>query len=296
MDINQLRYFLEICSSGSMSKAAAALNISPQGISASIRRLEDELAADLFYRGANGLSLTELGKSVKSEAQIIVQHVDRIYELSNLEATGKTNITIAMTRGRFIKLPASLQNLLLTPPDEFSVNIINDYSTICTEMVLNDQAVFGMVYGNCSQQKFNVTLLEDVQQVFVVSKRHPLAGKSSVSIHELDNMPMLMPGLKTKPGMAIAEMFSKNNVRLNTAAYDVLVPHQAIDIAAANENLVARTLLSDVTEADLEKISVLTLEDCDFTMPFSLIYRKDRKLSVHEQLFKHLILDCCRGR
>lgn len=63
MDINQLRYFIEICKLGSMSKAAVSLNISPQGISAAIRRLEDELMADLFYRSANGLELTNLGKS-----------------------------------------------------------------------------------------------------------------------------------------------------------------------------------------------------------------------------------------
>lgn len=37
MDINQLRYFIEICKLGSMSKAAVSLNISPQGISAAIR-------------------------------------------------------------------------------------------------------------------------------------------------------------------------------------------------------------------------------------------------------------------
>ena len=86
MDINQLRYFIEICKLGSMSKAAVSLNISPQGISAAIRRLEDELMADLFYRSANGLELTNLGKSVYSEALIIVEHVDKIYNFGKLEA------------------------------------------------------------------------------------------------------------------------------------------------------------------------------------------------------------------
>ena len=147
MDINQLRYFIEICKLGSMSKAAVSLNISPQGISAAIRRLEDELMADLFYRSANGLELTNLGKSVYSEALIIVEHVDKIYNFGKLEAMGKTSITVAVTMGRFMKLPPSLQKLLLTPPDEFSVSLINEYSAVCTDMVLKGDAAFGMVYG-----------------------------------------------------------------------------------------------------------------------------------------------------
>ena len=43
MEVSQLRYFLELSRVGSMSKAAETLNISPQGISIAIRRLEKEL-------------------------------------------------------------------------------------------------------------------------------------------------------------------------------------------------------------------------------------------------------------
>ena len=293
MDNNQLRYFIEICKLGSMSKAAVSLNISPQGISAAIRRLEDELMADLFYRSANGLELTNLGKSVYSEALIIVEHVDKIYNFGKLEAMGKTSITVAVTMGRFMKLPPSLQKLLLTPPDEFSVSLINEYSAVCTDMVLKGDAAFGMVYGECDTRKLNVTELENVQQVFIVNKSHPFAKKGKISIRELDNVPLLMPEIKTVPGTAIAEEFARQNIRLNLA-YVCMVPHQAIDIVKKNENLVARTLQSDITEADLDQICVLDLVDYDFTMPFSLITKKGRKLSVHEQLFKHLMLDCYR--
>lgn len=293
MDINQLRYFIEICKLGSMSKAAVSLNISPQGISAAIRRLEDELMADLFYRSANGLELTNLGKSVYAEALVVVEHVDKIYKFGKLEAMGKTSIAVAITTGRFMKLPTSLQKLLLTPPDEFSVNLINEYSKVCMEMVLRDEAVFGMVYGECNAKKFSVTELENVQQVFIVNKSHPFAKKGSISISDLDNVPLLMPDVKTVPGSNIANVFARNNIRLNLA-YVCMVPHQAIDIVKKNENLVARTLQSDITEADLENICVLDLVDYDFTMPFSLITKRGRKLSVHEQLFKHLILDCYR--
>ena len=81
LDINQMRYFIEICSCGSMSKASEKLHLSPQGLSLAIRRMEDELGCDLFYRKSSGLILTEIGQQFKTEAEAALRHVDNIYSL-----------------------------------------------------------------------------------------------------------------------------------------------------------------------------------------------------------------------
>lgn len=69
LEINQVYYFLEICKTGKMSKAAENLHITQQGLSVSMRRLEEELSCDLFYRKSNGLVLTEDGQFFKTEAE-----------------------------------------------------------------------------------------------------------------------------------------------------------------------------------------------------------------------------------
>ena len=43
MEINQIRYYIEVCSCGSISRAAEKLHMSQQGLSMAIRRLETEL-------------------------------------------------------------------------------------------------------------------------------------------------------------------------------------------------------------------------------------------------------------
>lgn len=293
MEISQLRYFLELCKMGSMSKAAASLNISPQGISISIRRMEKELGVELFYRGSKGLVLTETGEAVRREAEAVIKHMDRINDLCTIKANGRINIPVVITSGRFGKLPPSLQSLLTTPPEDFCVSVDNHYSVSCKDLVFNEEALFGLVYGSCDTAKFNVNLLEKVEQVFIVNINHPLAGRGEISIRELNNMPLVMPGPKTVPGKAIVDMFKENGLMLNIA-YQSLIPRQPISLVQANEKLVARSLVSDITEADLDSISVLKLKEYDFTIPFSLITKKGRKLSAHEQLFRHLILDCYR--
>ena len=51
----------------------------------------------------------------------------------------------------------------------------------------------------------------------------------------------------------------------------------------------------DVREYDLENIKILPVEGGGITSTFSFISKKEHKLSLPEQLFKHLILDCYRN-
>lgn len=295
LEINQLKYFLEVCNSGSMARAAEKLHITQQGISIAIRRLESETGKTLFFHKSKGLVLTPTGVAFRDEAEIIISHINKLYDLCRDDTTGKANITVAILKNRITKLPSNLQKLLITPPNEYNVTVINDYSNTCADMVFEGNATFGLVYDSYSSAKFDIYPLEMVKQIFVVSKNNPLAERDSITINDLDGIPLLLPDPKTRPFMQVADMFKQANAQLNIA-YECNWPHQAIDIVADNPSLVARTLLDDMTEQDYERVKTLPLSDSDFAIPFNLLVKKGRKLSVHEQLFKHLILDCYSNR
>lgn len=301
MVINQLRYFLAVCKCGSMAEAAKSLHITQQGISIALRRLEAEMGRSLFYHKSRGVVLTQFGMAFRDEAEIIITHVNKLYELcKTYEGDGKVEITVAITRHQLPKQPVSLQQLLLVPPSEYKVGIVNEYSNICADMVYEGGALFGLVYGDYSAEKFDMTPLEEAgaqpdtaEYVFVVNRDSRFAPRDTITIKELDGVPLLVPDTLTRPSIAIAELFRKHNARLNVA-YEYSWPRQAIDIVANNPSLVARTMLSDVTETDRERVKPLRLEDEALRIPFNLIVKKGRKLTVHEQLFRHLILDCYR--
>ena len=61
MNLEQLKYFEEICRSGSISKAAENLYISQQGLSMSMQRLEDHFSCKLFERDSRGMKPSEDG-------------------------------------------------------------------------------------------------------------------------------------------------------------------------------------------------------------------------------------------
>lgn len=62
MNITQVRYVLAAAEHGSMSRAAESLFLSQPALSLQIKKLEEELGFPLFFRTAQGVTLTEEGR------------------------------------------------------------------------------------------------------------------------------------------------------------------------------------------------------------------------------------------
>lgn len=135
VELSQLRYLVKIAECQSVSKAAKALNISTQGISSSIRRLENELNVTLFYRSGGKLQLTELGELIQEEARYALSRVDQITKVCAGHTKGATSIPIAITKSKFIRMPIALQTLLLTPPEDYTVTMDHQLTVNCVDMV-----------------------------------------------------------------------------------------------------------------------------------------------------------------
>ena len=65
MNINQLKYVLEVAGSASMREASTKLYVSQPALSASIRELEEELGILIFERTNKGISLTDEGRDLE---------------------------------------------------------------------------------------------------------------------------------------------------------------------------------------------------------------------------------------
>ncbi|MGN8646274.1 LysR family transcriptional regulator [Gracilibacillus sp. HCP3S3_G5_1] len=62
MELRDIRVFLAIAESGSISGAAKQLNYVQSNVIARLKKLEDELGVLLFHRGVKGIAITEKGK------------------------------------------------------------------------------------------------------------------------------------------------------------------------------------------------------------------------------------------
>lgn len=295
MDINQILYFIEVCNTGNISKAAEKLHLSQQGLSASIRRLELELGANLFYRKANNIVLTETGHAVLEESKVIASRVNRIHEICSPKKSGKFRIRIAVTESLIVRFPTQLQRLLINGNNDYEVGMVEGYSPECCNRVEDGDCAMGIIYGIPDKKRFDITSLGSVKQVIIVNKSHPLAGCETIPISALDKVPMVLTHKGSYPREKIARLFEENNLTLNVA-YECDRPRQTIDIVSNNPLLAARTIAEEITEQDLEKIAVLNLDNESLLLPVSLITSKGKELNSFERVFRHLVLECYKNQ
>lgn len=95
MNIEQLKYFISVAEHGSVNSVADAFFMTPQGINASLRKLEAEFDSPLLNRSKKGITLTPQGHLFIEWAKTLVNQYDKMQlvltaynnESSNLSGT-----------------------------------------------------------------------------------------------------------------------------------------------------------------------------------------------------------------
>ncbi len=78
MDLKQLRTFLHVAETGSLSKAAKRLNVTQPALSRQIRLLEEDAGVALFVRTGRGVILSEAGEKLKPRARVLDEEMERL--------------------------------------------------------------------------------------------------------------------------------------------------------------------------------------------------------------------------
>ena len=88
----QLDTFIKVAESGSFSKAAQALFITPTAVIKQMNLLESRLGLTLFHRSHQGLSLTRAGRSLLADAHHIVQYSQESIARARIAERGEKRI------------------------------------------------------------------------------------------------------------------------------------------------------------------------------------------------------------
>lgn len=104
MEILQLRYFYETAMAESIAKTAQKHMVPASSVSASIKRLEQELGVDLFVRTSNRIMLSEKGKEfLISVSNILSQLESSVNSLSATAEKQTISILARATRTSLIR-------------------------------------------------------------------------------------------------------------------------------------------------------------------------------------------------
>jgi len=97
MNLRQLRYFVHIAETESVSRAAEYLNVSQSALSARIKELEDELGRGLFTRNSRGVKLTADGKAFLPLALEALNAFKKAEDAFHVEDDRQAKVAVGVT-------------------------------------------------------------------------------------------------------------------------------------------------------------------------------------------------------
>jgi DNA-binding transcriptional LysR family regulator len=198
MNINQLKYVLEVAASSSMREAATRLFVTQPALSASIRELEEELGIHIFNRTNKGISLTPEGREFIVYAKKSVGQY-AILEDRYLSANRNRERFSVSTQHYNFAIRSFTEVIRKFSPEKFLFSIHETKTRDVLEHVRDMKSEVGIVSYSSANEAVLKKLLKEYQLDFVplmtraayayVWKNHPYAGRDVVSLEELKKFP-----------------------------------------------------------------------------------------------------------
>ena len=192
MELNDLRYFVEVAKLENINKASEILNISPGALSKAVARLESELEVPLFSRERQRIKLTHNGAQLMIKAQQIV----------NMEEDARTSIG----KNNTLNVTVAGEEMLL---GGYSLNIISrlrktpfsvayEFKSMKEEDVFHKLKTGEIHIGFTTTEKNGFKSIEVGKSEFqtVVGKKHPLyqLANQVIPVEQVLKHGFLIPG------------------------------------------------------------------------------------------------------
>ncbi|MHB9134543.1 MAG: LysR family transcriptional regulator [Armatimonadota bacterium] len=192
MEISQLRSFLQVADSGTLTRAADILCLTQPAVTQQIQGLEHELGVALFDRLPRGMRLTRAGVLLYEYAQRSLASLeDCRLALSELEsgASGQLVIGAGVTTSIFV-LPEWLRAFREQMPG-IDVIIRTGRSQEILTLLKDGVVDLGIVTTPVEQPQLALQRLFDEEILLVTPADHPLAG-TTITTERLVEMPLIL--------------------------------------------------------------------------------------------------------
>ncbi|MBS67714.1 MAG: LysR family transcriptional regulator [Pseudomonas sp.] len=184
-DLADLRLFIHIAESPSLTQGARRAHLSPAAASARIKALENQLDSRLLYRDSRGVELTPAGYKLLQHARLIMRQVDYLKsEFTEYGTDSAGHIRIfANTTAVTEFLPEVLAGFLAQRPG-VTVDLQERLSRDIVRGVLDGSTDMGIIAGPVRAEGLQVLHFSTDRLLLAVPISHPLAGERQVTLRQ----------------------------------------------------------------------------------------------------------------
>lgn len=200
MTLQQLRYVIKIVETGSITKASEELFVSQPSLSKAVSELEKEMGITIFFRSSKGVYLSEEGSRFLTYARQVMEQADLLEEKYKYSEPSKRVFAVSAQHYSFVvNAFVDLVKEYEEKKYEFSLRETRTYDII--EDVRTGRSELGVIYKSAfNKDVIDKTLKDayiDFESLFTakphvfISRNHPLASKSVVTLDDLKVYPRL---------------------------------------------------------------------------------------------------------
>ena len=279
INLNLYKTFYDVAKCGSISKAAKETFSSQPAISKSIKKLEEELGTQLFYRNLNGVELTEKGKELlyfveKSYNNLIIAERNML-ETENLQR-GKLSIGMPSNIGSFFLFDKIIEFHKKYPNIE--VTIITGSTSKLISLLDSHQVDFvidtsPIIIGTANGLK--IKKLKEAQYCFIAKKDTDLLETKKIkNLKDLTKYPLILPIPNTANRKDLDEVLTKNNVNIENI---INIHTSEMIIAGVKKDLGIGYVIQNLVEQEVKngELEILNIAENLPIVEINIIYNKN---------------------
>ena len=237
VDLELYRVFCEVVKYKNISKTADSIGISQSAVTQSIKKLEDLLGGQLFFRNKRGVELTEEGKklyeyiddsieTMNNAENMFSQYID--VERGMIRIGGGSTIISSLIGDLLIEFIKKYPGIELSITSGLSEDLLKKLSNGEIDLVALNLPYLGKEYSNIEIEE-----LRKSKFCFFATKKY-LEDKKDIDLFNDPNLKFVLPKFPSIKRKILDEYCQKNNINIT--------PHYE----CSNSTILKNMVLNDI--------------------------------------------------
>ncbi len=290
MRARQLEVFCMLMRCGTVTGAAAMLNISQPALSQILLHTEDQLGFKLFNRVRGRLVATQEAEELYPEAERIFSELGALRRRTADMRAGRTGlIRVAASAPPAMSIvPPALATFRATHPDIVVRSLIGPMLNVL-DMLRSGEVSLGIVMNNQPHHDINVETVGHAELVCIMQEGHRLAEKEVIGFADLHDETLISYRADTLPARLLAGAAEAENL--------VYAPAIEIDISITALPFVRQGLGIAIVDGLLPWTQFPGIVRRPFRpqamVPIAILTSKDRPLTSSTELMRDALRKAC---
>ncbi len=278
MELRELRNFMQVARTGSVSRAAKELRLAQPALSRQISKLEHELGVSLFTRHGRGVRLTMPGAVLLERAEAITQLVHNTGQeirQDRLPARGRFTFGAPPAAGRLL-IPPFAARFAQTWP-QTTLHMREGVTSSLLEWLTDKRLDLALLHNPPHLESLNISPILS-ERMFVIgpsaardkSRKHP----KTYRIRDFGDLPLILPNMAHTNRRLVEHAAHEHGVRLRIkieadsvafakAMVESGLGYTILTYAAVQDELARKTLTAyPIVNPTLStRVSIVTLRE-----------------------------------